>query len=567
MAEVLLSPGVLARENDTTFTTSRPITVGAAIIGPTAKGPVEVPTIVTSYSEFQNIFGTTVVSASNVYTYFTSIAAYNYFESGGESLLVARVVSGAYAPATSTVSGKTGSVTAFELETLSQGTVMNSSGSIDAAGALISGSAENIRWQVVNSNTSSGTFDLLIRRGNDTTLSPVILETWTNLSMDPLTSNYIARVIGDQRYNYASSGTSYYLELTGSYSNKSKYVRVKSVSAATPNYLDNNGAPKVQYTASIPGNNSGSFSNGAGAVKGGANFYERINNSNTQGLEAGNYTNMINLLSNADDYRFNVLVTPGLYNSDYASPLTTIISNTQDRGDNIFILDLVPYNSQIGTVVEQAASRNTSYATSYWGWLQVQDPDTGQQVWVPPSTVIPGVYAFTDSIGAPWFVPAGNTRGGLSRVIRPERKLSKNDRDVLYNGKVNPIAPFPGQGIVVYGNKTLQTSTSALSRISTRRLLIALKTYIVQVANNLLFEQNTTATRNSFLAQVTPYLESVQQRQGIYAFSVDMGDTLNTSDVIDRQELLGKIYIQPTRAIEYIYLDFVLTPTGVSFPS
>ena len=113
----------------------------------------------------------------------------------------------------------------------------------------------------------------------------------------------------------------------------------------------------------------------------------------------------------------------------------------------------------------------------------------------------------------------------------------------------------------------MQTATSALSRISTRRLLIALKSYITQVATNLLFEQNTTSTRNSFLAQVTPYLESVQQRQGLYAFSVDMSDTLNTNAVIDRQELLGKIYIQPTRAIEYIYLDFVLTPTGVAFPS
>ena len=213
MAETLISPGVLARENDQSFITQNPVTVGAAIIGPTAKGPVEVPTVVTSYSQYQNIFGTTFTSASNVYTYFTSIAAYNYFNNGGESLLVARVVSGSYSSATTSISGSNTSGS-LVLETLSEGLGMNSSSSLDSNGALASGSAENIRWQIVNSNTSSGTFDLLVRRGNDTTTSPTVLETWTNLSLDPTSTNYVAKVIGDQTYNYASSGTSYYLEST-----------------------------------------------------------------------------------------------------------------------------------------------------------------------------------------------------------------------------------------------------------------------------------------------------------------------------------------------------------------
>jgi len=276
---------------------------------------------------------------------------------------------------------------------------------------------------------------------------------------------------------------------------------------------------------------------------------------------------MINLLSNQDDYRFNVLLTPGLFNSLHTSQATSIISNTQNRGDSIYVLDLVPYNSQVGTVTGQAASRNSSYATSYWPWLQVLDPDSGQQVWVPASTLIGGVYAFNDSVSEPWFAPAGINRGGLGNVIRAERKLAQSDRDTLYSGKVNPIATFPGTGVVVYGQKTLQQKASALDRVNVRRLLIALKSYISQVANNLVFEQNTIATRNSFLAQVNPYLESVQQRQGLYAFKVVMDDSNNTPDVIDRNQMVGQIYIQPTKTAEFIYLDFNLTPTGATFPA
>ena len=314
-------------------------------------------------------------------------------------------------------------------------------------------------------------------------------------------------------------------------------------------------------------NGSGSFSGATGGIMAGAQYYNTITDGNkSQGIPSASYDNMINLLSNADDYRFNILLTPGIFNSLQASLATSIISNTQNRGDNLYVLDLVPYNSQVSTVVSQAAARNTSYAASYWPWVQVLDPDSGQQVWVPASTVIGGVYSYNDSVAEPWFAPAGINRGGLGQVIRPERKLAQSDRDTLYSGKVNPIATFPGQGTVVYGQKTLQTKASALDRVNVRRLLISLKSYISQVAQNLVFEQNTVATRNSFLAQVNPFLESVQQRQGLYAFKVVMDESNNTADVIDRNEMIGQIYIQPTKTAEFIYLDFNITPTGTTFP-
>ena len=566
MAETLISPGVLARENDQSFITQGPITVGAAIIGPTARGPVEVPTVVTSYSEYQNVFGTTITSASNAYTYFTSITAYNYFNNGGESLLVSRVVSGTYTSAEASVYGEN-AVAAVSFETLAEGALMNSSSSLNSDGSMDSGSVNNVRWEVTTSNTGSGTFNLLIRQGDDTTNEKSVLETWTNLSLDPFSPNYVARLIGDQSFNYAADGTSYYLETSGSYPVASKYIRVSEVNSPTPNYLDNSGAAKTSYTGSIPVVAAGGFESATGDVAGGAKFYDTIDGTNTQGVIGTDYTNMINLLSNSDDYKYNIMLTPGLYNADYTSQATSLISNTQERGDNLYILDLVKYGQTVTAVTGQAASRNTSYASSYWPWVQVIDPDLGKQVWVPASAVMGGVFAYNDTVSDPWFAPAGINRGGLGQVVRPERKLAQATRDTLYSSKVNPIASFPGTGVVVYGQKTLQTKASALDRVNVRRLLITMKSYISQVAQNLVFEQNSAATRNNFLAQVNPYLESIQQKQGLYAFKVIMDETNNSAAVIDRNQLVGQIYIQPTKTAEFVYLDFNITPTGVAFPA
>jgi len=570
----LISPGVLSLENDQSFITQQPVVVGAALIGPTVKGPVEVPTIVTSYSDYQNKFGSTFLSASQVYTYFTSIAAYNYFANGGETLLVARVVSGSFTSATTATGSGTpilasGVAEALVLNTISQGSIMNSTGSIDASGSLASGSIDNIRWQIANNDTSSGTFSLIIRQGDDNTNNQTVLETWINLSMDPTAPNYVSRVIGNQYRQYNSTDNQ--IEVLGDYPNNSRYVYISSVKTPTPFYFDNTGIAKSQFTGSIPVNASGSFGGAIGNLFGaGAKYYNNIVSgvTNIQGLTSSSYNNMIALLSNQDDYRFNVLMAPGLFASEGplgGSQVTSIISNTQNRGDNIYITDLVPFSSSINTVTTQANAKNTSYAAAYWPWVQTIDPNSTQLVWVPASTMIGGVYAYNDSISEPWFAPAGINRGGLGNVIRAEKKLTQANRDTLYQNKINPIATFPGTGTVVYGQKTLQTQASALDRVNVRRLLIVLKSYIGQVANNLVFEQNTIATRNQFLSQVNPYLESVQQRQGLYAFKVVMDDSNNTPDVIDRNQLVGQIYLQPTKTAEFIYLNFNILPTGVAF--
>ena len=575
MAETLLSPGVLARENDQSFLTAQPIQAGAAILGPTVKGPT-VPTVVTTYSDYQNKFGTLVQSGSDFYTYFTSIAAYNYFQNGGDSLLVGRITNGTYTGATSSMmttgsGGPTTGVAPFVLETLSKGTIMNSTSTESTNNTLPSGSADNIRWEIVSPNTASGTFALLIRKGDDTGNSKAVIETWTNLSLDPKASNYVSRVIGDQDQNIATDGSTYYIQTSGSYNNASNYVRVKAVNFQTPNYFDNNGTAKAQFTGSIPTACSGTFGAAAGTpfTQRQAFFYENAGltaNADSQGVTGSDYTTMLNLLANADEYQYNVISMPGLNRVSSATQISTVVSNAQNRGDNIAVVDVVPYGSALNTVTGQALGMDTSYGATYWPWVQAADPTTGNAVWVPASTFIPAVYAFNDNSTEAWFAPAGFNRGGLSTVVRAERKLTQGDRDTLYQGNVNPIATFPNQGVVVFGQKTLQKKASALDRVNVRRLLITVKDYISQIADNLVFEQNTIATRNSFLAQVNPYLTSVQQRQGLYAFKVIMDDSNNTADVIDRNQLVGQIYLQPTKTAEFIYLDFNLTPTGATFP-
>jgi len=548
MAETLLSPGVLTRENDQSQITQGPIVAGAAIVGPTVKGPVRIPTLVTSYSDYINKFGGSFVSGGATNEYLTSISAYNYFQQGGNTLLVTRVVNGTFAPATSSILDS-GSSPAFTLETLSWGINQNNTGSLGNNNTLVSGTIENVRWEVSNSDTASGTFNLLIRRGDDNNNSKVVLESYSGLSLDPTSLNYVEAVIGNQIISTDEG----YTDISGDYTNKSRYVRIKSVTSPTPNYFDNNGIAKPEYTASIPVNGNDSFGGGAGTL------------SAVYGLSSDNYTSSFNLLANKDEFKYNVITSPGLLHSTNSSALSLLLTNTQNRGDAIVVVDLVSKETTtIGSVVSEASEIDNSYAAAYWPWVQVNAPNTGKLTWVPPSTIIPSVYAYNDRIAAPWFAPGGFTRGGLS-VIQAAKKLSPNDRDILYAGKINPIATFPGQGVVAYGQKTLQQKASALDRINVRRLLIELKSYIGQVGNTLVFEQNTLATRNRFLSQVNPYLDSIQQRQGLYAFKVVMDDSNNTADVIDRNQLLGQIYVQPTRTAEFIILDFNVTPTGATF--
>jgi hypothetical protein len=468
MAETLLSPGVLTRENDQTLITQGPVTVGAAILGPTVKGPVNIPTVVTSYSDYKSKFGGAFESASIKYEYLTSIAVYNYFQQGGLTALITRVVSGSYTSATANVAAiGTGSgyysgdytTSSFQLETIAAGNIMNNSGSIGASGSLISGSTDNIRFEIANVDSGSGQFSLLIRRGDDNHRSKTIIETWNNLSLDPNSSNYIEQVIGNQKpeFKVDSDGLPY-IENTGSYANQSRYIRVSSVTNPTYDYLDNNGNFKSVYTSSLPTIGSASFSNpnlqgsfngGTGGVFGlgtggqQLRMFENISNASVQGVTAANYTSSLALLQNKDEYDYEILTMPGVTIQNGSVATTTAIDTVTERGDAIAVIDTRDYGSTLSNAVTSAATVDSSYAATYWPWIQLLSAETGKLVWAPASTLIPGVYATNDRLGAEWFAPAGFNRGGVGGAIQAERKLTPAQRDTLYCRKSKPNCFIP----------------------------------------------------------------------------------------------------------------------------
>ena len=310
------------------------------------------------------------------------------------------------------------------------------------------------------------------------------------------------------------------------------------------------------------------------------NLGDDITAGNTQGLNCANsttagsvaYAQCIGALGNADEFDINLIATPGIIYSLHSYVTNLVVEMCETRGDCFYILDLYldagnPATGQIDQVVSLAQEFDTNYAGAYYPWIKILDTNTNLIVTVPPSVVMPGIYAANDKVAAEWFAPAGLNRGGISQAVQVTDRTTHVERDTLYEGRVNPIAAFPGQGIVVWGQKTLQVKSSALDRINVRRLLIEIKKFFASTANYLVFEQNVATTRNKFLAIVNPYLESIQQRSGLYAFQVIMDDSNNTPDLIDENILYGQIYLQPTKTAEFIVLDFNILPTGASFPT
>ena len=274
---------------------------------------------------------------------------------------------------------------------------------------------------------------------------------------------------------------------------------------------------------------------------------------------------MIAALSNTDEYDINMIVAPGVNRADHSSVFTSILDMVEERSDAFFIADAGNANTSLSATVTQAQSVDSNYAAVYYPWIKTIDINTNKLITVPPSVLLPGVFAANDNVAGEWFAPAGLNRGGLTGAVAVLDRLSQAEKDTLYENKVNPIVQFPGQGIVVFGQKTLQDKPSALDRINVRRLLLTVRKYIASSSRYLVFEQNSAETRTKFLNIVNPYLNSIQSRQGLYAFRVIMDESNNTPDVIDRNILKGAIYLQPTKTAEFIQIDFNILPTGAAF--
>lgn len=604
---VFLSAGVFTREFDLSYLPQQIPAVGAAVIGPTVRGPAFAPTPISTYSEYIRWFGDVFISGSGasqrMYKYLTTHCVQEYLRHG-EVMTVVRILNGNYQPAYSyvwnsgsyAVSASTGTASfgannmAFKLVGLSEGEILNSgklSASISGSGLasdedgvnglLVSGSAYNIRWEIANVDQNRGVFDLYIRRGDDLPNRKIVLEQYSQLSLDPDTTNYISRVIGDQTntLRYDSSGAPY-LERSGSFPNRSRFIRVEGVQN-TLAYLNSAGSIRdAALSGSLPNAASGTFAGGSeGNVVHPRGMYENIIATNTQGFNPASggwgqtaYQDAMDILSNKDQYDINLLFTPGLIDNlnGHGAIITRGINMCEDRGDIMYVIDPTYKGSTVGQAQQAAEARNTNYAAMYYPWCQIPDPDLGRNVWVPPSAVVSAVYSFNDLVAHPWFAPAGLNRGGLDTVIQTERLMTQNDRDNLYIKSVNPIATFPRQGITVWGQKTLQKKRSALDRINVRRLLIDAKRFVSFTVKYLVFENNTVETRAKFIELVEPYFRNVQNQQGLYDYRIIIDERNNTPDVVDRNEMRAQIFLKPAKTAEFIIVDFMVMPTGAVFP-
>ena len=288
-----------------------------------------------------------------------------------------------------------------------------------------------------------------------------------------------------------------------------------------------------------------------------------LSTSAAQGSVA--YVKAINAVSNPDDFDINLVSAPGVIRRLHSYVFDKVVDMVEAREDAFFIGDSNDGGDSIGEAITQGEAVDSNYVGTYYPWVKTIDRNTNKLTAVPPSVLMPGIYAANDAIAAEWFAPAGLNRGGIVGAVSVLNRLTHAERDTLYEGKINPIAQFPGEGIVAFGQKTLQDKASALDRINVRRLMIKVKKYIASTSRYLVFEQNTSQTRSRFLNTVNPYLEGIQQRQGLYAFRVVMDESNNTPDVIDRNILAGQIFLQPTKTAEFIVLDFNILPTGASF--
>ena len=774
MAEKIVSPGVFTRENDLSFLSQGIGEIGAAIIGPFAKGPAFVPTVVNTQSEFESIFGTpdgsyytgytvqnylreagtvTIVRVGHIggYNHEVPIAikvsgsngvkvvgTLNVTHTGDEAVgLPSTTLTAAVSASTFTISGSalgfSGSVSILPSAVNDLSDVFGESarGSKNAyvynyyenaattlANAIASGSQivletlpdqdflqdityastpwiksqliSNERYDLFrfhtlgdgsnynkeykvsifnvkaagSSNaTDYSTFSVSIRAYSDTDRRKSILETYNNVNLDPASSNYILKVIGDQNITIDSDGK---MNMAGDYPNRSKLIRVEvspegsfpitaapfghgayvntvlvgtqtqvpavvfstgsaeNTSQTTFRYsgidlettlvkIDNSHYLKPIPDGASVGSNVDFAFDGTITINGGTYSFgytlsttdtaediakrqfvvgfqggfdgvsptvsidkgDDISSGNSQGFNLASavsngsvaYVKAINSVSNPDDFDINLVSAPGIIRRHHSYVFDRIVDMCEAREDCFFIGDVVGPLDNIDLALEQGQAVDSNYVGTYYPWVKTIDNRTNKLTAVPPSVLMPGIYAANDAIAAEWFAPAGLNRGGIVGAVSVLNRLTHAERDTLYEGKINPIAQFPGEGIVAFGQKTLQDRASALDRINVRRLLIKVKKYIASTSRYLVFEQNTSQTRARFLNTVNPYLEAIQQRQGLFAFRVVMDESNNTPDVIDRNILAGQIFLQPTRTAEFIVLDFNILPTGASFTS
>jgi hypothetical protein len=547
---------------------------------------------------------------------------------------------------------------------------------------------ENIRLPDDVPGDNYGRFDVVVRAYEDTDANPDVLETFTDLTLEPGQPNYIARAIGNRSTEYTASGA---LKIQGEYDNVSNYIRIEmndeivaanedgrddraglvpwgfqgyqypletdgSTLPAGVKYRETQAVEDYEYEVDLSGSGDAGEWVQTGSVdrpfdtniyhgvdftydhnetffaplseaddvfvsegfnlsdiyedsasnrredpstgdrlgttqaerkfvlgfQGGfdgmdptkpLNKGEDITATNTQGFDCSSfnssgtlaYRDAFGVLSNEDEVDMNLLVTPGIIKTLHPAVTDAGIQLVEDRGDSFYVLDAVGPDASIQAVTQATSDLNSNYAGTYYPWVRSLDSTTNRIVELPPSALMPRVYAFNDNVGFQWDAPAGLTRGGVGSARETVVRLNQDQRDELYSSRVNPIAQYEGD-VVVWGQKTLQAVQSALDRINVRRLLLRLKKFIASSARFLVFEPNNANTRDQFRDLVVPFMDRVQQQGGVQNYRIKMDAENNPPEVRDRNILRGQIGIQPTQTAEFIDLTFTVLPSGAEFP-
>ena len=532
-------------------------------------------------------------------------------------------------------------------------------------------SAKEIKISIANIDVNNHTFDLIVRRFEDTdaTAYQTALETFDNLSMDENATNFIGKVIGTYNDDFPTNSLFIEVEVAQSYPNNSVPAGFRGYNLRGASYLGVN-VPDVYYkstyistdsifktylgiselgysslTSNLIGSKNsvksvesdlfvyyGSISSGTTITKGFhmeniadqnafvsgnkssltaytkvgynitdktqlkftlvpaggfdgfdkyvtyLNTYEEFSQAETNNNEQ--FKSAIDILQNPEEVDINLFATPGIDFSNNTDIVQYALSMIEERADSLYIIDAPRITEtdsygiqQKGTpeeVVSQLESTgiDSAYATTYWPWIQIEDSNNGKYTYQAPTLLAVNAIALTDKVASPWYAPAGLNRAlaGTS-VKRADVKVSKPQRDTLYSGRINPVASFVQQGIVLWGQKTLQVKQSALDRINIIRLLLQIERLIAAASISLVFEQNDQTLRDQFLSKVEPILLNIQNTRGLNAFKVVMDNSNNSNSSVDRNQLNGKIMLQPTPDMEFLSLNYMVLPTGANFSS
>jgi hypothetical protein len=536
---------------------------------------------------------------------------------------------------------------------------------------------KDIKVSILNIRPDEKTFDLVVRKFADTDVSPLIVEKYSKLSMDPADNGFIGRKIGTADGEYVLKSNYIMIEMADKYPTDAFPAGFEGVTVRDYDGDNVDGvAPKIEYktsytssekkrksylglsssigidqdffnykgadawtgktdgfhmdsgvtTTTIAGvsntfqvgsaefRNDAALSgtdyekldsrkftfapfggydgwdiyrtqrtngdayriNGTKATLGGPSgtgqFESRVTSTGVDGLDTDYYAYFegIRTFDNPESTNINIFATPGIDSRDNISLLEEAIDMVEDeRADSLYIIT-TPDTDSSGVVamtpdeavdVVADSGIDSNYSATYFPWLQMQDTENNQYVWLPPTVEVVRNIALTDNVAFPWFATAGVNRG-TTNAIKARTKLTLDQRDTLYEGMINPMATFSTVGVVIWGNKTLQSKETALNRINVRRLLLQARKLISAVSIRLLFEQNDSIVRNQFLSLVNPILDNIRKERGLTDFRVQVD---SDPESIDRNELNGRIFIKPTRSLEYISVEFNITNTGANF--